>query len=63
MVATSVAEFEATGRASTRLFQTLVAGNSGQADVGGAATAGPWKAPNSRTSAITALRCRFTGAI
>jgi hypothetical protein len=40
MVATSVDEFAATGSPSTRLFQTLLDGNSAQAVVGGGVVAG-----------------------
>src|SRR5436305_14494099 len=39
MVATSVAELDAKGRPSTRLFHTLLEGNSGQAEVGGGGAA------------------------
>ena len=40
MVATRVAEFDATASASTRLFHTLLEGKSGHAEVGGGGAAG-----------------------
>ena len=40
MVGTRVAEFDATGNPSTRLFQTLLDGKSGQLEVGGGGAAG-----------------------
>ena len=60
MVFTSVAELPATGSPSTRLFQTLVDGNSGQADVGGAAATGACRAPIAKSSANPALVNRLT---
>ena len=61
MVATIVFELDATGRPSTRLFHTLLAGKSGQSEVGGAATTGPCNADIATTKVRQATANRLAG--